>query len=586
VGLRSRLAGFFFAAALSAQAPFFPLREVRAGMKGVGRSVFAGDRIEEFQVEILGVLENAGPKQAIILGRLSGPATDRAGVLQGMSGSPVYLGGRLAGAVALAFPFAREPICGIRPIEEMVRAAGRAPARPPRAAVTPWEMPALLPAGAGGGVAFGESRLVDIATPVSFTGLTAATLDQFAPQLRALGLEPRMGVAGGGTADPRMGDPKALAPGAMITAQLLSGDMTVSADGTVTYVEGNRFYAFGHRFLAAGTTELPVARAEVLALLPSLSTSFKISAAREMMGAITEDRSTAVAGELGRRARTVPLEIAVTPRAARSAASRYRMEMVSDPVLSPLLLQMATFSAIDATERAIGGASFILRGQIRFRGATPAARLDNMYSGDLNVPLQASVGAAAPLAFALQGGFDSLRLAGVTLDIESLPEKRQMQIGQVWTPRRDVRPGERVDLVIPLAGDNGNDQVRRVSYQVPPGAPAGPLYFTVADAMTTNLTEFRHLLSAPPRSAAQVLAVLNGLRTSSKGYVRVWRPEAGFQAEGEDLPSAPPSLALILSRGAGFTSGGRGSKLAEFEFSAPDAVIAGARTIQVDVKDP
>jgi hypothetical protein len=580
-----RLAAFLFAAVLSAQAPFFPLREVRAGMKGVGRSVFAGGRIEEFQVEILGVLENSGPKQAIILGRLSGPAMDRAGVLQGMSGSPVFLQGRLAGAVALAFPYAKEPICGIRPIEEMVRAPAPAPPRPARAALTPWEMPAARPADAGAGVAFGESRLVEIATPVSFTGLTAATLDQFAPQLRALGLEPRQGVSGGGAADPRMGDPKALAPGSMISAQLLSGDMTVGADGTVTHIDGNRFYAFGHRFLAAGPTELPVARAEVLALVPSLATSFKISAARETMGAITEDRSTAVAGELGRRARTVPLEIAVTPRGARAAASRYRMQMVSDAVLSPLLVQMAAFSAIDATERSIGGASFILRGEIRFRDSTPAARIDNMYSGDITVPLQVSAGAAAPLAFALQGGFDSLRLAGVRLEIESLPEKRQTQIDQVWTPRREVRPGERVDLVISLAGDSGAEQVRRVSYTVPTGAPAGPLYFTVADAMTTNLTEYRQLLTTPPRSPAQVLAVLNGLRTSSKGYVRVWREAAGFQAQGEDLPSAPPSLALILSRGAGAPSG-RGSKLAEFQFSASDAVVSGAKTIQVDVKDP
>lgn len=139
VGLVFRLATFLVAAALSAQVSFFPLRDVRAGMKGVGRSVFAGSRIEEFQVEILGVLENSGPKQSIILGRLSGAAMDRTGVLQGMSGSPVYIDGRLAGAVALAFQFAKEPICGIRPIEEMMQVAERAPAGPARAVVTPWD---------------------------------------------------------------------------------------------------------------------------------------------------------------------------------------------------------------------------------------------------------------------------------------------------------------------------------------------------------------------------------------------------------------------------------------------------------------
>ena len=553
-------------------------------MKGVGRSVFEGVRIEEFQVEILGVLENAGPKQAIILGRLAGAGVDRAGVLQGMSGSPVYIGGRLAGAVALAFPFSKEPICGIRPIEDMLRVAEMAPARPLRAAATPWETNLGRMEETGAPVAFGESRLIDIATPVSFTGLTARTLDQFAPQLRALGLEPRQGVSGGGTADGRMGDPKALAPGAMISVQLLSGDSTVAADGTLTHVDGNRVYAFGHRFLAAGSTELPFARAEVLALLPSIATSFKISTAREMMGSITQDRSTGVAGELGRRARTVPLDISVTPVGARASASRYRMQMVADPFLSPLLVQIATFSTIDATERTVGSSSFSLRGEIRFRDGAAPVRVESAYSGDVNVPLQASLGVASPLAFALQSGFDTLRLAGVTLDIESAPEKKQMQIDQVWTARREVRPGERIELVVSLNGDNGAEQVRRVAYTIPPGAPNGPIYFTVADGTTTNFTEYRQLLTTPPRSAAQVLTILNGLRTNVKAYVRVWRPDAGFQVQGEDLPSAPPSLALILSRGAGAPSG-RGSKLAEIEISATGAVISGAKTIQVDVKD-
>ncbi|MBI4873902.1 MAG: hypothetical protein HY822_04625 [Acidobacteria bacterium] len=568
-------------AALFAQVSFLPLREVRAGMKGVGRSVFAGSRIEEFGVEILGVLENAGPKQSIVLARLSGAALDRTGVLQGMSGSPVYVGGRLLGAVALAFPFAKEAICGIRPIGEMVRAGEQAPPRRARALPVPWEYriegEAETPA-----AVFGESRLARIATPVSFTGLTARTLEQFAPALRGLGLEPRQGLTGGGAAGTRMGDPKTLAPGAMISVQLLSGDMSVGADGTVTHIDGNRIYAFGHRFLSAGSTELPFARAEVLALLPSVTASFKISTAREPMGAITEDRSTAVAGELGRRARTVPLEIAVTPRGG--AAARYRMQMVSDGFLAPLLVQMAAFSAIDATERAVGSSSLTLRGEIRFQNGVAPVRLDNMFAGDANVPLVAAMGATAPLAFALQSGFDALRLAGVSLEIESSPEKKQVQIDEVWTPRREVRPGERVDLVIGLSGDNGAKQVRRVSYTVPPGAPAGALNFTVADGATTNFTEYRHLLTAPPRSAAQVLSILNGLRTNAKAYVRVWRADAGFQVQGEDLPSAPPSLALILNRG-GIQSSGRGSKLAEFEISGPDAVVSGSKTIQVEVKD-
>jgi len=277
-----------FAACLAAETPLFPLKEVRPGLHGTGKTVFSGDRIEEFRVDILGVLENTGPQQSIILARLSGGPLDKTGLLQGMSGSPVYVDGRLLGAVALGFPLSTEPIAGIRPIEEMLgvpepespnAATLRAAIfrRPSLSAVFP-RRPEVL---AGG------SRLVEIATPVSFGGFTGGTIEQFSPELRALGLEPRQGMMGGGTTGTEIGDTGRIRPGAMISVLLLTGDMSVGADGTVTWVDGRRVLAFGHRFLSVGATELPFARSEVLALAPNLATSFKISAARELMGAIT-----------------------------------------------------------------------------------------------------------------------------------------------------------------------------------------------------------------------------------------------------------------------------------------------------------
>ena len=303
---------FALAAALHAQTAFFPLKDIKPGLRGIGKTVFSGNKIDEFQVEVLGVLENIGPKQNLILARLSGGPLAETGVLQGMSGSPVYIDGKLAGAVALAFPFAKEAITGIRPIEEMVRVteAGRNPPLPTQMArnqvslaslFAAKDLTRLLPGRQE--FAAGNAKLLDIATPVSFAGFTGATLDQFAPQLRALGLEPAQGLSAGGSSSPHMGDPSALKPGSMISVQLMTGDLSIGADGTVTYIDGNRIYAFGHRFLAVGSTALPFTRSEVLALLPVMSASFKISAPKEMMGAILQDRNTAVAGELGQRGR-------------------------------------------------------------------------------------------------------------------------------------------------------------------------------------------------------------------------------------------------------------------------------------------
>ena len=257
------MAVFLAGAPCRAALDIMPLKDVHAGMTGVGKTVFSGDKIEDFKVEILGILANTGPKQSLILARLSGGPLEHTGVMQGMSGSPVYIDGKLAGAVALAFPQAKEAIAGIRPIEEMLRVAPDVKSQPPATVARQRYVS-------------GDLRLEEIATPVSFSCFTASALEQFAPRLRELGLDPRQGVSGGGNPPDRLGDPSKLEPGSMISVQLLSGDMSVSADGTVTAIDGNRVYAFGHRFLASGTTDLPFARAEVLALLPNLASSFKI----------------------------------------------------------------------------------------------------------------------------------------------------------------------------------------------------------------------------------------------------------------------------------------------------------------------
>jgi hypothetical protein len=558
-------------------------------MKGTGKTVFYADRVDEFQVEILGVMENVGPKQSLILARLSGGPLDRAGVMQGMSGSPVYLNGKLAGAVAMAFPYAKEPIAGIRPIEEMLAVADSATARAPRrptqrASLFDRDLTRMLPGPAEAAV--GDSKLVDIATPISFSGFTRATIEHFAPQLRALGLEPRHGLSGGGLVPDRMGDPKRIQPGSMVSVQLLTGDMSVGADGTITHIDGNRVYAFGHRFLAIGSTDLPFARAEVLTLLPSVATSFKISTARELMGVISQDRSTAVFGELGRRAALVPLTIAVKRASGKVAA--YRMQMVNDRLLSPFLVQMAVFSAIDATERSVGPSSYAVRGEIEFSGGTAPLKLDNMYAGDSGSATQVSLSTAIPLAYVLQGGFDTLQLKKVALEIESYDEKKQLQIDQVSADRREVRPGETVEISVSLVGENGVELNRKVSYPVPIGAPPGTVFFTVADGATTNLADFRQILNTTPKSPAQLVATVNQLRANTKAYVRAWRPEVAFQLEGDDFPAPPPSVMLILAGAqsslAGLTQS-RNSKIADFEIAAGDYMITGSKTIQVEVKE-
>jgi hypothetical protein len=354
--------------------------------------------------------------------------------------------------------------------------------------------------------------------------------------------------------------------------------MNVNADGTVTAVDGDKLYAFGHRFMATGSTDLPFARAEVLALLPNLANSFKISQATEWMGSITADRDTAISGIVGRRASVAPIEI-------RVGKNDYRMNVARDPILTPMVAQMAVFSAIDSTERSIGAATYAVRGHADFEGGS--VKLDNVYSGDVNTATMASLGVGTPLSYALTSGFDALRLKSLTLEIEPAETHNQVQIADAFAPRQ-AHPGDDVEIGVVFSGENGAETVKKVHYRVPVGAPAGVIYLTVSDASNANLFEFQNVLGVPARSAAQVLTLLNGLRSNTSAYVRVWRADATYSMEGRDLPNPPASLAAILGRsqpGASALASTRGTKVAEIEIPAGENLVTGSKTIQLEVKE-
>ncbi|MBV9770330.1 MAG: hypothetical protein JOZ32_12215 [Bryobacterales bacterium] len=491
------------------------------------------------------------------------------------------MNGRLMGAVALGFNFSKEPIAGIRPIEEMLAAGDQTTKQ---LAAAPSARQPIDHKIASNADSF-SSKLIDIATPVSFSGFTAGTLEQFAPELKKLGLEPRQGVSSGGRLPSKLGEPASLRPGDMIAVELLSGDMSIGAEGTVTAIDGKRVYAFGHQFMSVGKTELPFARAEVLTLLPNLSSSFKISSPLEWMGAITQDRSTSIYGELGRKADTVPLSITV--KDGRRAPLSYHMQMIQDRVLSPYVVQTAVYSAIDATERTLGLASYSLHGGVQFVNGAPPLKLDNTYAGDYNVPLQASSGVASPLASVLDAGFDALKIASINLEIEASERKRFLQVDQITASPKQVHPGDPVVLSVTFTGENGVELQKSVRYQVPVGAPDGTLSFTVSDGSLSNALDYQQMASQAPKSPAQLVSFLNNLRPNTNAYVRVWRSDPAFQVQGQDLPDPPPSVGLILAK-AQAAQGvwlPRGSKIDELQIETGDVVVSGSKTAQVEVQE-
>jgi hypothetical protein len=559
-----------------------PLKEVRAGMHGIGKTVFNGDKIDDFQVEILGVLENTGPRESLILGRLSGGPLEHTGVMQGMSGSPVYIDGKLIGAVAMAFPYAKDPIAGIRPIEEMLAVDSAPPQRIAnlRGLAKNADLASLFPARQPAG--FSDTRMMEVATPLSLSGFTAAAVEQFAPQMRKLGLEPRQGISTGGAPEDRMGDPARMQPGSMISVELMTGDMSAGADGTVTAIDGNKIYAFGHRFLGVGPADLPFTRSEVIALLANVNTSFKISSGRELMGVISQDRNTAIEGSLGKRAALVPLDISVTGSTRR--VENYHMHMVNDRYLTPFLLQTAVFSAIDATERAAGVSSIVVHGEIEFENRKDPVRLQNIYAGDGGSAMLAATQTAVPLAYLMETGFDQLKVKGVSIRIESFDVKKELDIGHVYLSRREVKPGETIELMTELDGENGVQVTRSLKYTIPLGTAPGTLFFTVADGTQTGIAELKQIIAETPQSPEQSISTVGRLRPSDKAYVRVWRAEPAYEVAGEELPDPPPSLALILGSTQSLSQN-RNSKVTELVIDAGETMVTGSRTVQVEVKE-
>jgi hypothetical protein len=555
---------------------FLAVRDIKPGMHGIGKTVFQGNKIEDFQVEILGVLENVGPKESLIIARISGGPLEHTGVMQGMSGSPIYIDGKLIGALALAFPFSKDPIAAIRPIAEMLPVLNEFPAV--RRAAQPAANNLLA------GLPKPESingQMIEIATPVSFGGFTRGTIDYFSPQLKALGLEPRQGVGLGGRVENKMGDPSALQPGSMISVELMTGDLGVGADGTVTHIDGDKVYAFGHRFMAVGPTGLPFARSEVVALLPNLNSSFKISAPRELMGVISQDRNTAIAGVLGKRADLLPVEISID-RGGKPLET-YHVNIVNDRYLSPVLLQMAVFSTIDATERSAGSSSVSVKGEIELDGRPPVP-VSGIYSGEANLTFQASLAPALPLAYLMQGGFDDVRVRNIVLHIDSTDRQKQLTIEEITTSRKEVRPGESVEITTRMTGENGNEILKTVKYDVPIGATPGTLFFSVADGSQTSVADLRSSYGSTARTSGQLIDTLKKLRANDKAYLRVWRSDPNYQVSGEDLPDPPPSVALILGAAAN-SSAIKNSKVMEFIIDAAGYAVAGSKTVQVEVRN-
>src|SRR6266571_2406972 len=582
----------------------FPLEDVAPGMKGVARTVFAGSEPQEFALEILGVLPGfTGPRQSTIIAKLSGVNVDKTGVFAGMSGSPVFIDDRLVGAIAYSFPFSKEPICGITPIQQMIDIFEQGSEKPkrntearatsftelasaewkprlPKPSFTSASLIATVTAGSPLAPLMGQ-QIQQIATPVVFSGISQESLSLFSSELSKSGLLPVSGVGASSPMTPLESfDEKTLTPGASVSVQLVRGDYSVAASGTVTFRDGEHIYAFGHPFLGLGNADMPMTESSVVTVIPNAFNSFKLAVPGRMVGSISQDRATGIFGQLGRAPRMIPVKLNL--HTSRDRVEQFSYEVISDEFLTPLLINLTVFNSINSRERAIGEATVTIDGSITMEGQDPI-KLQRRFSA-ANAAVMASGAIAAPVGALMSSGFDNVNIRGIVLDITSSEDKRSATLERISLDATDVVRGEKVEVQAYVRTDSGRLLVERIPVQIPSDAPAGQLMIMVGDGAT--LQESSSSRSFVPRDLGQLVGAINKIKKNDRLYVRLLRPAAGVVIGTSELPNLPPSVVATLNNER--TSGGYTqmslSQLYERELSPADFVITGQQAISVTVK--
>jgi len=583
--------------------------EIRPGMVGVGRTVFDGTRVEEFKVNIIGVLENIiGPHRNLILAKLEGGPLAHTGVIAGMSGSPVYVDGKLIGAVSYALgSFSKEPIAGITPIAEMTDAASFNSTRPSAARVQVefpltresltaafrkalnWNRPftdqpgdarftgASTVAGLGGAQL--GTLLRPIATPLAMSGFEPEVADLIGGAFQDQGFIP----SGGGAAGARAGEMPfegPLKPGDAIGVAFVTGDLQLGGTGTVTHIDGDRVYAFGHPMYNLGPTEFPMTRAYVYTVLPSLFSSLKLSSTGDVIGTFLQDRATTIAGRLGKGPQLIPLTL--TLESDRATKRTFNFGVVNDQLFTPLMTYATILNTASSYERQFGTTTFQVRGTAKVK-KHDAIAFNNLFAGD-----QASMGAAAyivgPITYLVGNDFEKVQLESIDITLGIAEEPKTATLERVWLDDPRPRAGRTVPLKMLLRTYRGDDVVRTLPIQIPANA-SGTLSVLVTDGARLAQAEQRETRTPnQQRSVDQMIRLLNKGRRNNTLYVKLLGSDAGAVVNGELLSSLPPSVLGVLEsdRNGGTFNPLHSATMGEWELPT-EHLVNGSRTVTITI---
>ncbi len=530
--------------------------EIVPGMKGYGKTVFNGTQIETFHVEVLGVLKNWDVKSNMILIRMSGGPLEQSGIISGMSGSPVYIDNRLIGAVAYGWNFAKEPIAGVTPILEMKKSLLDVPPQEKDASPTSieWEIPpaqqnsmelsprdSFLQPQATEDRPLNNIKLTPIMSPLFVSGIDSSVLQKLQPLFTTHGLYP---LQGGSSVSSASAGVAKLEPGASMAAVLIRGDFNAAVVGTVTYMENGHVMGFGHPFLHTGSTDLPLASAYVYAILSSQSNSVKMASPLEVIGRITQDRKSGVAGVLGESSQMTPCHVEVEG----SQKLSYNFELVNNKQLTPSLLLMVMQSAVLSTEQKSGEKSVRITLSMNIDGYDKPVVIENVFY-DFDQSLFSINHIVQTFAMITNNQFQTVGIKQIDVKITILDSRQTAYIEAIRVDKKSVKPGEILQVDVQLKPFTGESIYQTASILIPEDVPPGSILSitacdsTYGQSLNMSRSAGKHL----PTNFEQLLRYVENMERNNRIQVRVLLPKKGLTYKGEGFPSLPPSMQSIMS---------------------------------------
>jgi len=562
--------------------------EIHAGMHGVAYTVFEGTKPEPMDVEVLGVLRDMnGPKSDLILVRLHGKKVEYTGVVAGMSGSPVYLDGRLAGALSFRIgEFSKEPIAGVTPIEEMfeINALDRRPEATNATARANPRVPSKTSGPGEPSTVSGQNYatlLKPIGAPLAFSGFSEETIHQFASQFASAGVIPVMGA---GSVSTTVKQPDPIEPGSAVSAILVRGDMGIAATCTVTYMDPQRLLACGHPLLQYGMVDMPMTKASVLATLPSPANAFKIVNATEPIGSFVQDRHTGIMGLFGKNPQMIPVTLNVR---GGPTDKTFHYEVLNNARLSPVAMMATVFNALRGMNEYGEETTYRMNGEITV-GGYPRVTLHNMYApadGSAPAAMLAALSIGDRFSRIFDNPYEQPTVNGVQLDFDLVKERRWARLENVHTDVTEARPGDDITVEAVLRPYRGEGIVRQIKMHVPTSVSRGPLRILVSDGST--LDQFRRAgpVLARKLDLASTIAMLNKEHSNNSLYVSLLEADPEAMVADKVMPTLPLSVMNVMEGMRGTQDMVVLGESSVNEASTPlDYVVSGAQLLTINIK--